>query len=121
MYRVGMEEPTKKRSHGSQGKIDAITELELIFPKVPIPTFEGDCKGMPTNWWFPDHGISYQDTQILERARAVCNTCGVKEECLNFALEFPNLQGMWGGMSPKQRQNERRRRRYRASKTVKAK
>lgn len=104
-----MESGTVKVSKQSQGKLDVYSELELFFPKVPVPDFDGDCKGMPTEWWFPDHGV--EGTQAsMARAREICDGCSVKEQCLDFALSFPNLQGMWGGLSPRQRVSERRRR-----------
>lgn len=44
-------------------------------------------------------------------AVALCNTCHIREECLEFALENCERFGVWGGMSAKQRRLEKRRRR----------
>jgi WhiB family redox-sensing transcriptional regulator len=113
-----MNSGNTKKSKVSQGKLDVYSELELFFPKIPVPDFRGDCKGMPTDWWFPEHAPSGNENEKYESARAICAGCAVKSECLDFAISFPNLQGMWGGMSPRQRVAERRRR-YRASLRVK--
>lgn len=37
------------------------------------------------------------------QARAVCNTCPVAAQCLEFALDNDERHGMWGGHSPEQR------------------
>ena len=113
-----MQEPQKNSNHTSLGKLDAVTELELFFPKEPLPKFVGDCKGLPTEWWFPEHGNAHDES--FSRARQICKTCPASGECLEFSLRSPNLHGMWAGLTPKQRQSERRRR-WRVSQTGKAK
>lgn len=102
----GNEEQSK--SHQSKGKLDVYSELELFFPKIPVPTFNGDCKGKPTDWWFPEHWPESDNRATIAQAREICANCGVREECLDFALSFPNLQGIWGGLSPRQRIKERK-------------
>lgn len=104
----GNEESRQKKNHVYQGKLDVYSELELFFPKVPVPQFKGDCKGHPTDWWFPEHGPYAEARETISRAREICMNCPVREECLDFALSFPNLQGIWGGLSPRQRQRERK-------------
>ena|SRR5437867_4083987 len=43
-------------------------------------------------------------------AKAVCARCGVREQCLEFALERRELHGVWGGTSVHQRRDIRRER-----------
>jgi WhiB family transcriptional regulator, redox-sensing transcriptional regulator len=38
-----------------------------------------------------------------ERARAICVTCPVRRECLQFALATRQAYGVWGGMSEQER------------------
>jgi WhiB family redox-sensing transcriptional regulator len=38
------------------------------------------------------------------RAKAICNTCGVKRECLTYALSHRERYGVWGGMTPYERE-----------------
>ena len=44
----------------------------------------------------------------LERARAVCASCGVREECYQYAMDDPDLVGMWAGFTEKERRELRR-------------
>ncbi len=43
------------------------------------------------------------------RAKAVCAGCPVADECLTFALETNQSEGIWGGMTASERQPIRRR------------
>jgi WhiB family redox-sensing transcriptional regulator len=45
----------------------------------------------------------------LVRARAVCADCGVRKECLEFALTTNQDCGVWGGTSEEERRDIRRR------------
>lgn len=46
-------------------------------------------------------------------ARIICSHCPVTDQCLEYALELNERHGMWGGMTPRERQNERTLRRKR--------
>lgn len=54
-----------------------------------------------------------ENSEEYERARAICDGCPVKAECLGFALDTGERYGMWGGMTPMERRTEARRRRIR--------
>jgi WhiB family redox-sensing transcriptional regulator len=61
------------------------------------------CAGHdPEHWYVAEHTGPYT------YARTVCATCPVKLDCLNWALRADERQGMWGGLSPRQRQQLRR-------------
>lgn len=62
----------------------------------------GNCQGVPPDLMFPVRGASTRE------AKAVCAECTVRDECLDHALRAPELFGIWGGTS------ERERRRLRA-------
>src|SRR4051812_18646187 len=49
------------------------------------------CLEYPPDWWFPSRG------DPTERALAVCRRCAVREECLAFAIEHDQRDGIWGG------------------------
>lgn len=51
--------------------------------------------------FFPGRGES------AEPAKAICATCPVVVECGNFAVERVIREGVWGGMSERQRRRER--------------
>ena len=45
-------------------------------------------------------------------AKRICKECPVREECLDYAISTKELFfGIWGGMAPKERIAERKRRR----------
>lgn len=60
------------------------------------------CRHHPTRLWFPERG------EPTHHAKNICNTCPVKTQCLDYALDIPNCVGIWGGMSGKQRRQIRR-------------
>jgi WhiB family redox-sensing transcriptional regulator len=43
-------------------------------------------------------------------AEAICRTCPVQKDCLEFALTQPGLEGIWGGKTESQRRSLRRHR-----------
>lgn len=53
-------------------------------------------------YWDED---AHRGDQIVHgwTALAVCRGCAVRDECLSFALERPELEGIWGGTRHKQR------------------
>lgn len=63
------------------------------------------CRGEDPQLWFPERGggDQYRD------ARAVCETCPIRERCLDYAmrrehgLHRANRFGMYGGLTPEER------------------
>ncbi len=47
--------------------------------------------------------------QQIEDAKLVCQTCGVRDQCLTWALEAGQDHGVWGGMSEDERRAIKRR------------
>ena len=45
----------------------------------------------------------------ISRAKAVCAGCPVSAECLTWAIETKQDDGIWGGHTPKERRAIRRR------------
>jgi WhiB family redox-sensing transcriptional regulator len=62
------------------------------------------CRGQGADEWFPGRGAS------TAAAKAVCERCPVQSYCLAYALEWPELKGVWGGLSEQQRERLRARR-----------
>src|SRR5437899_8363799 len=48
--------------------------------------------------------------QKLGPARAVCESCAVRSHCLEYGLDHDDAKGygIWGGLSPRERQDLRR-------------
>lgn len=61
------------------------------------------CAGCHPDMWFPRRG------QNIDPARAVCNTCPVRAECLEYALVWNIPFGVWGGLSEIERRRLHRR------------
>ena len=59
--------------------------------------------------WFPNQAQSA--SREIKNAKALCRTCPVQRECLTYALANPDLQGIWGGLTPKERLQLRRKQR----------
>jgi WhiB family transcriptional regulator, redox-sensing transcriptional regulator len=69
------------------------------------------CRGLSTDLFFSERG----DNREIAHAKAVCAKCRVREDCLEFAIASGERLGIWGGLSPKQRQKIRRRQRMEAA------
>ena len=50
-----------------------------------------------------------EDLLGIAKAKAVCATCPVADECLSWAIESNQTEGIWGGHTPKERRRIRRR------------
>lgn len=74
----------------------------------------GACQGLDPGLFFPGQG----DSAGLEAAQAVCASCPVRDECLEWALtHLPQGEGgVYGGASAadRRRMMRERRRRLRA-------
>lgn len=55
--------------------------------------------------FFPDK----EDLRAIAKAKAICATCPVADECLTWAIESKQAEGIWGGHTPKERRTLRRR------------
>ena len=60
------------------------------------------CTDLDPELFFP---ISLQGPgqSQVERAKAVCRTCPVREACLDYAINSRQTHGVWGGTDPEQR------------------
>lgn len=64
----------------------------------------GNCVGQDTALFFPTRGASQKD------AKALCATCPVKVECLEYAMVNTIRDGVWGGLSERARRRLRKER-----------
>lgn len=56
--------------------------------------------------FFPmGYGLLYKPE--IEAAKAICAVCPVRELCLAWAVPQPNLDGIWGAMTPPERRRVR--------------
>lgn len=65
---------------------------------------DGACRGVETSVFFP-----VSDT-FAGDAKAICATCPVAEQCLEYAIETHQSDGVWGGLTSVERHRLVRRR-----------
>ena len=56
------------------------------------------CSQSAGDIWFPEN-----NTSTNKFAKAICNSCPVQDECLDYALENKFNDGIWGGLTPNER------------------
>lgn len=62
---------------------------------------QANCTDLDTRLFFPGQGESSRE------AKAVCEGCIVRAECLEYALVNREIFGVWGGKSERQRRRIR--------------
>jgi WhiB family redox-sensing transcriptional regulator len=65
------------------------------------------CKDADPELFFPDDEGMYAD---LDKAKSICKDCPLTLDCLAYAVRHPELEGVWGGTTSKDRKYLRRRR-----------
>jgi WhiB family redox-sensing transcriptional regulator len=53
--------------------------------------------------WFPDVKSERSAVIAFKDAVKICARCPVQVECLQFALDHQEMEGMWGGLTPAER------------------
>lgn len=80
---------------------DTDTVAALGFTSEPW-TARGACRGVGAAQFFTERG------EATRPAKAVCATCPVTAECLDYALRNKEKFGVWGGTSERERRKMRR-------------
>lgn len=65
----------------------------------------GLCRQVDPDLFFPEAG-----SNMTKRAKRVCASCPVMDECLDYALEHRGVLGIWGGTTESERGKMQRRR-----------
>ena len=79
----------------------------LTLPELPSANddprwrIDASCSGVDPDLFFPERGGSTKE------AKEVCMACPVRKACLSFAIEYSEKQGVWGGMSERERRRLR--------------
>ena len=64
------------------------------------------CARVGGDFWFPDKGgVSREESM----AKAICRKCPVRLPCLQYAMDNGETEGVYGGLSPRDRDQLRRR------------
>lgn len=72
--------------------------LELMGIKRPGWQKDGSCNEHDPTIFFPDKG-----KMSNRAAKAICKSCLVKDDCLEYALADASIQGIWGGTGFRER------------------
>ena len=73
-----------------------MSAIDVVNLKAAEWMAEAVCASADPEEWFPVKGAS------AHRAKRICSTCPVIDECLQFALDN-NETGIWGGTSHSER------------------
>jgi WhiB family redox-sensing transcriptional regulator len=65
------------------------------------------CRGIDPEVFYP---VS-DDDEAAEEAKSICAECPVREACLEYALTSREKEGVWGGLTERERRRVLRRRR----------
>lgn len=68
---------------------------------------EGACLTADPDLFFPISAGHVAAGQITQ-AQRICARCGVREQCLDFAMQTGEAHGIWGGTTPEERTRVRR-------------
>lgn len=83
-----------------------MTKLNDIAPRpLPLPGpwhKQGACRGMTPRQFYSENYIEN------ESARAICASCEVRSDCLEYALHNRIQHGIWGGKTELERRRIRR-------------
>jgi WhiB family redox-sensing transcriptional regulator len=63
------------------------------------------CRGPNTAVFFPPSHFERKDDRELRetRAKAICRSCPVRRDCLEYALRIHEQHGIWGGLNEAER------------------
>ena len=67
------------------------------------------CADAEPELFFPISATAASSTQV-KRAKLICASCQVRSNCLNYALDYRQEQGIWGGLTEEERRRIPRRR-----------
>lgn len=65
---------------------------------------DANCLAVDPDLFFPERGESARE------AKAVCRSCEVRVDCLEYALANGEKFGIWGGLTERERRRVRRQR-----------
>jgi WhiB family redox-sensing transcriptional regulator len=97
--RTGTGTLALERSIGASSTAD---ELLALMDMRPAWWAQAACRRQPIEVFFPP------DARSSRAAKAICATCAVRTECLDFAMcAEPPLKGIFGGTTEQERRSMR--------------
>ncbi len=85
--------------------------MELAQLDIPEWYDDAQCVGTSTNIFFSSVGEDGEGVPaMVSIAKSICRECKVRAQCLDYATDTDQKNGIWGGLTAR----ERRRRKVRA-------
>lgn len=66
------------------------------------------CQGLDVAWWYPDP--VRRGYRPAAPGVAICRSCPVRLSCLDHAVRAGEEYGVWGGLTPEQRDHHKHQR-----------
>ena len=65
------------------------------------------CRGPQAVVFFPPSYVERKDERLSREreAKAICRSCSVREDCLDYALKIREPHGIWGGLNETERKH----------------
>lgn len=98
----GLQDPVHLAHRQFHGQ--ANVPAALFDPNLPQWLNLAQCQYVDPELFFPHKGGQAQE------AKRICGVCKVKNECREYSIARPGLDGVWGGLSEKERKQIRRER-----------
>ncbi len=83
---------------------ESVDFMDLLERLRPPWMRRGACRDHPELTWFPEHGALGNPAAA---SIAICRECRVRTECLGYAVDRPELRGIWGATSERGRERLR--------------
>jgi WhiB family redox-sensing transcriptional regulator len=97
----------RRNGHLSTFTLARPPRAAFLWSPPPAWTTRALCSEVDPDLWYPDH----YSARECRAAIAICAGCPVRADCLEYALAIGEVnEGIWGGLTPTQRQAEQRRR-----------
>jgi WhiB family redox-sensing transcriptional regulator len=66
---------------------------------------KASCRGPQATVFFPPSHSERKDERLSREraAKAICKTCPVRRECLDYAIRIREPHGIWGGLNEVER------------------
>lgn len=91
---------------GWAARIAKSTSQPTSYDFIPEWQDRAACLDYDPDLWFPE----WPKSNEYREARRICNGCPVRKECLELGLELAPKYGMFGGLTPGERESIRMRR-----------
>jgi WhiB family redox-sensing transcriptional regulator len=93
--------PSVPGRHSPPGDVGTCPDVSTLTRR-PIWQRRAACRGKGCDPWFAT------TREAEDAAKAVCEPCPVRRECLSYALSDRTLEGIWAGTDERERRRMRK-------------